>query len=243
MSWMLIRRMVQISHRCCFSPTGGLIIFPKLSRRTRKEKKTLKTKTSFLNPSSPPTTSVSVARIYYMYMSIVTFSTCQQYWMLSHALYPLNSLFQPVIKGNPRRAMRTLPQTFLFAGRRGRHTRQMFADKTDKSLACATDCWLQYKPSTAALQRPVRRINPDWVGWLEVQCGSRSVDHLFCWWLAGAFISFTLAPARSLCGWRLIARQHMVPLASDHSTTCLSNCCVPAPNLPLQLRRIHLDRP
>lgn len=108
----------------------------------------------------------------------------------------------------------------------------MFADKTDKSLASATDCWLQCKPGTAAMHRPVRRINPDWVGWLGVQRGSRSVDHLLCWWLAGAFISFTLAPARSLCGWRLIARQHMVPLASDHSTTCLSNCVSLPPTSP-----------
>ncbi len=98
----------------------------------------------------------------------------------------------------------------------------MFTDTDDKSLTCASDCWLQREPSAAAMQRSVRRINPDWVGWLEEQRGSRLVDHHFCWWFAVAFISFTLATARSLCGWRLITRQHMVPLASDHSTTCLS---------------------
>lgn len=90
----------------------------------------------------------------------------------------------------------------------------------------------------------VRRCkNPDWVGCLEVQRGSRRVDHLSCRWFAAAFISFTLATAPSLCGWRLIARQHMVPLASDHSTTCLSNCTSLPPTLPPQLRRMHFDRP
>lgn len=108
----------------------------------------------------------------------------------------------------------------------------MFTDKTDNSLACACDCWLQGKPSTGAMQRLVRRINPDWVGCLEVQCGSHSVDHHFCRWFAVAFISFTLATAPSFCGWRLIARQHMVPSASDHSTTCLSNCVCPYPQPP-----------
>lgn len=110
----------------------------------------------------------------------------------------------------------------------------MFTDTKDKSLTCASDCWLRHEFSTAAMQRPVRRINPDWVGWLDVQCGSRSVDHHFCWWFSVAFISFTLATARSSCGWRLITRQHMVPLASDHSTTCLSKCAslLPPPASP-----------
>lgn len=57
--------------------------------------------------------------------------------------------------------------------------------------ACAPNCWFQ--PSTAATQQLVRRINPDWVGCLEVQCGSRSVDHHFCWWFAVAFISFYIS--------------------------------------------------
>lgn len=95
--------------------------------------------------------------------------------------------------------------------------------KTNKCLLMKLT-WVQPVSVTAEMHRPVRRINPDWVGWLEVQHGSCSVDHHFCWWFAVAFISFTLATARSLCGWRLIAGQHMVPLASDHSTTCLSNC-------------------
>lgn len=106
----------------------------------------------------------------------------------------------------------------------------MFTKTSDNSLTCASDCRLQR--CTAAMQRPVRRINPNWVGWLEAQCGSRSVDHHFCWWFAVAFISFTLATAQSLCGWRLIARQHMVPLASDHSTTCLSKCVSLPPASP-----------
>lgn len=64
-----------------------------------------------------------------------------------------------------------------------------------------------------------------------------------CWWFTVAFISFTLAWAQSVCGWCLIARQHMVPFASDHSNTSLSNCVqVPAPSHLLQQRRTQSDR-
>lgn len=48
----------------------------------------------------------------------------------------------------------------------------------------------------------------------------------------GGFYLFYISWARSVRGWRLIARQHMVPFASDHSNTSLSNCASPCPQSP-----------
>lgn len=87
---------------------------------------------------------------------------------------------------------------------------------------CCRCCWLWLESSAA-----VKRINPDWVGLLgSAACCWSSLQPL---WL---FISFTLATALSSCGWCLIAKQHMVPSASDHSTTCLSNCTSQPPPQP-----------